>query len=299
MATVVSRATGLVLCTLLAVAQANSQDGKKPAGAVENIVMFLEIGTLSEITIPEPYTTVQIPVQIVEMRDVPGRNKKVITVHPVVPQRTGTNIRIYTQHYSFNIRLLLNQSNARVTDRLDLGRHVSSQRRWQGEDNQPGQNGRQKNGTPDATRISTSDFAIQELMVERPKLLEPNKHAHAVIQNRMVLAIDHIFHHKDKIVFKATLWNKSKVPYKILDMSVTYKERTGVPMVNRRESKAIRLAPFHKEYSSRVVEPGAESHIVYVTAKLSPQDGGLFYFLLLERNGTRNFAFEIPSHITE
>ena len=84
--------------------------------------MYLEIGTLSEIVLPEPYTTVQIPVQIVELRDVAGRNKTVITLHPIISDRSKTNIRIYTQNHDINIKLMLNWPRTTPTQTLDLQR---------------------------------------------------------------------------------------------------------------------------------------------------------------------------------
>ena len=93
----------------------------------DSITMYLQIGTLSELVLPEPYTTVQIPVQIIEMRNVPGRNNTVITVHPIIPDRTSTNIRIYTQNYDFNIKVFINWPGKTPTESLDLGSQVKSQ----------------------------------------------------------------------------------------------------------------------------------------------------------------------------
>ncbi len=287
-----------LLCWQTATTQVKSGD----------IVMHLEIGTLSEIVLPEPYTTVQIPVQIVEMRDVPGRNKRVITLHPVIQQSARTNIRIYTQNYDFNIKLLLNTRGAAATESLDLHRYVATR---------PGKNGAAGNGGTsnghangagstntaesgdiDGRRPATiQDFSFRNLLKVKPDLLKSKEQAPAIVKNRVVFAIDHIFHHKDKIVFKATLWNKSSVPYHILHLAITYKEKTGIPLLNERQTKSLSLAPFYERYSRKIVPPGKKSHILYVTSRLSPQDTGFFNCVLVEKYGARNFDFNIPSYI--
>ncbi|MFQ5650331.1 MAG: DUF4138 domain-containing protein [bacterium] len=303
MSTSTTKTPGTWLLTLIlllggfALAHANGSD----------IVMYLEIGTLSEIIIPEPYTTVQIPVQIIEMRDVPGRNKRVITVHPIVPQKTKTNIRVYTQHYDFNIRIFLNWTGTRTTESLDLGKFAQKITPWKDtaapngivDNGAKTRNGASGNGSdiqPDRP-ATFGDFSFKKLYKVRPDLLKPNKHAPAMVKNRVVFAIDHIFHHKGKLVFKATLWNKSKVPYNILQLTVTYKEKVGIPVLNQHESKSLILAPFYEKYSRKIVAPGKKSHIIYVTSKLSPQDTGFFNCVLVEKFGTRNFDFNIPSYI--
>ncbi|MFQ5637423.1 MAG: DUF4138 domain-containing protein [bacterium] len=268
------------------------------------IVMNLEIGTLSEIMLPEPYTTIQIPVQIVEMRDVPGRNKQVITLHPIVAQKTKTNIRIYTQNYDFNIRFFINWPKRPATESLDLSTFVkplppkklaaSKETQKSGAPT----NGKSKsNNVHNDDLVTQADFDVRNLLDFYPQLLKSDKRAPAIVKNRVVFAIDHIFAYKGKLVFKATLWNKSKVPYNILHLTITYKERTGLPLINQRESKSLMLAPFYEVYSRKVIPPGKKSHIIYVTSKLSPQDTGFFNCLLIEKNGTRNFDFNIPSYI--
>lgn len=261
--------------------------------------MYLEIGTLSEIILPEPYTTVQIPVQIIEMRDVPGRNKQVITVHPIIQQTTRTNIRIYSAHFDFNIRIFLNSKSARVTESLDLDRLTPGPRPWETLANK---NGAANGGTAvkpdiDPNVATKEDFSFKNLYAIKPDLFKSQKQAHAIIKNRVVFAVDHIFAYKEKLVFKITLWNKSSIPYDILNLNITYKEKAGIPLISERETKSLRLNPFHELFSKTLVEPGKKSHIIYVTSKLSPQDTGFFNFVMVEKFGQRNFNFSIPSVI--
>lgn len=270
----------------------------------DDIVMYLEIGTLSEIILPEPYTTVQIPVQIVEMRDVPARNKTVITVHPIVAEKTKTNIRIYTQHYDFNIKLIINRPGARVTESLNLSNYAKKAIYVPPASGEllAGKNGGPTNGNSPARDLERDTYAkeaefVKDLLRVNPNLLKPNKHAPAIIKNRVVFGVDYIFNYEDKLVFKATLWNKSKVLYNILHLTITYKEKNGIPLINQRETKSLALVPVYEKFSIKTVEPGQKSHILYVTSKLSPQDTGFFNCVLVEKNGTRNFDFDIPSYI--
>ncbi|NIR52369.1 DUF4138 domain-containing protein [candidate division KSB1 bacterium] len=281
-----------LFCCQLVTSQTNSSD----------IVMNLQIGTLSEIVIPEPYLTIQIPVKIMEMRDVPGRSKRVITVHPVISERTTTNIRVYTQHYDFNIKAFINHSNRRATQSLDLNEFTKHVKPWKNstdDSSTNSTNGKYKPDNMDPTKNTWELELLKGMLKVKPDLLKPNKHAHAIVQNRVVFGIDYIFHYEEGIVFKATLWNKSKVPYHILNLTITYKEKSGVPLISERETKTLRLTPVYEKYSKKIVPQGEKSHIIYMTSKLSPQDTGFFNCVLIEKNGTRNFNFDIPSYIKD
>lgn len=264
----------------------------------QNITMYLQIGTLSELVLPEPYSTVQIPVQILEMRDVPGRNNQVITVHPIIPEKTQTNIRIYTRRYDFNIKVIINQGH-KPTESLELSKYIKIEEPKKS-DKKLAANGHVPD--PDINKYNLVDPEIdffRQLVKERPGLLKPNKQAHSMIKNRVVFGMDYVFHFNDKLVFKATLWNKSKVPFNILHLTLTYKEQTGIPLVNQHQSKAITLSPIFVRYSKKIVPPGEKSHIIYVTNKMSPQDDGYFNCVLVEKNGVRNFDFNISSFIKD
>jgi hypothetical protein len=80
-------------------------------------------------------------------------------------------------------------------------------------------------------------------------------------------------------------------------MTITYKEEVGLPIINQREVKSFTLTPFYEIYSRKLVPPGKKAHIIYITAKLSPQDRGFFNCMLAELKGTRNFDFNIPAII--
>ncbi len=272
--------------------------------------MYLEIGTLSEIVLPESYATVQIPVQIVELRDVPGRNKTVITLHPVISDRSKTNIRIYSQNHDFNIKLMINWPGASATETLDIAAHFPDAAKKKAAaltaSGLTGKNiassgapgiGRNGYDLPTDRLVTQADFTLEKLVQIYPNLLKPNKRAPGIVKNRMVLGFDYIFHHAGKLVFKATLWNKSSVPYNILHLSIIYKEKSGVPIISRRESKSLTLTPYYESFSKKIVHPGEKSHLIYVTSKLSPQDTGFFNCLVVEKNGARTFDFNIPAYL--
>jgi hypothetical protein len=261
------------------------------------VTMHVHIGTLSEILIPEPYTIIQSAVQIVEMRDVAGRNKRVVTVHPVVAEKTRTNLRIYTRNYDFNIDLLINWPGSTPTTSLDLSALVPAKEEDKSEPSGDGSNQHIIDGVETDAPVTRQDFNLRELLRFYPRLLKSDRHAPAILQNKVVFAMDHVFHYKGKLVFKATLWNKSKVPYNIRQMTITYKEEVGLPIINQREVKSFTLTPFYEIYSRKLVPPGKKAHIIYITAKLSPQDRGFFNCMLAELKGTRNFDFNIPAII--
>lgn len=269
--------------------------------ADHNIAMHIHIGTLSEIILPEPYTIIQTAVQIVEMRDVAGRNKKVVTLHPIVAQKAKTNLRIYTRNFAFNIELMLNWPGSIATTSLDLRRFISQTKRAELETKRteaaPAVRQQILDGVETDEPVTPEDFNLGHLVQFYPKLLKSDRHAPAILKNKVVFAMDYVFHYKGKLVFKATLWNKSKIPYNIQRLTITYKEREGLPLLNRHESKSMMLRPFYKIYSRKLVPPGKKSHIIYVTSKISPQDKGVFNCLLLEQQGTRNFDFDIPTDI--
>jgi hypothetical protein len=256
--------------------------------------MFLKIGTLSSVALPEPYLTVRPSVPVVELKDVVGRNGKVFTLQPTVANPIKTNLWIYTQNYEFNISLYLNQSRP-TTELLDLAKKVGVPRV-------------KTNGTADANAEDLSaDLAapnraairfLRELLKANPSLTTQNKHAPSQVKNRVVLAVDHVLPHGDKLVFVASLWNKSSVPYTISAMNITYKEEGGVALINRRTSKMIPVPPvFEPHFSKRTIGPEERAFIFYVTERLSPQDKGKYNIVVLEQSGTRNFDFDVPSYI--
>ena len=263
------------------------------AGVV-NCEMYLKIGTLSAVVLPEPYLTVRPSVPVVELKDVVGRNGTVFTLQPTVANGVKTNLWIYTQNYEFNVSLYLNQSKA-TTDILDLARLVGVSRP-------------KANGTTEATKEPSnyngappdreSIQFLRDLLKGRSDLLKPNQHAPSQVKNRVVLAVDHVQPHGDNIVFVLSLWNKSSVPYSISSLQMTYKEEGGLLLINRRTSKLIPVpAVYEPHFSKRTVSPGERAFIFYVSDRLSPQDKGKYSVVLLEQNGTRNFDFDVPAYI--
>jgi hypothetical protein len=255
--------------------------------------MHLKIGTLSAVVLPEPYLTVRPSVPVVELKDVVGRNGTVFTLQPTVANRVKTNLWVYTQNYEFNITLYLNFGQS-TTEVLDLARLLGVPRTT-------------GNGSTEATAAHASEAAppnkesiqfLRDLLKAKPELLKPNAHAPSQVKNRVVLAVDYVLPHGDKLVFVTSLWNKSSVPYSIQSLQVTYKEEGGVPLINRRTSKLIPVpSVYEPHFSKRTVSPGERAFIFYVTNRLSPQDRGKYNIVLLEQNGTRNFDFDAPSYI--
>jgi len=255
--------------------------------------MHLKIGTLSAVVLPEPYLTVRPSVPVVELKDVVGRNGTVFTLQPTVANRVKTNLWVYTQNYEFNISLYLNYGQS-ATEVLDLARLLGVPR-------VTGNGSTEASADPADTSAPPSRESIQflrDLLKAKPELLKPNKHAPSQVKNRVVLAVDHVLPHGDKLVFVTSLWNKSSVPYSIQSLHVTYKEEGGIPLINRRTSKLIPVpAVYEPHFSKRTVSPGERAFIFYITNRLSPQDKGKYNIVLLEQNGTRNFDFDSPSYI--
>ncbi len=256
--------------------------------------MHLKIGTLSSVVLPEPYLTVRPSVPVVELKDVVGRSGTVFTLQPTVANRVKTNLWIYTQNYEFNVALYLNYSE-KTTDLLDLAKLVGAPRfkgKPESEAASPEPAG--SNGAPNRESIAF----LRELILAKPQLLKPNKHAPSQVKNRVVLAVDHVQPHGDKFVFVLSLWNKSSVPYTISSLNLTYKEEGGVALINRRTSKLIPVPSVYAPlFSKRTVSPGERAFIFYITSRLSPQDKGKYNVVLLEQSGTRNFDFDVPSYI--
>jgi len=264
---------------------------------VVNSNMFLKIGTLSSVVLPEPYLTVRPSVPVVELKDVVGRNGTVFTLQPMVPNPVKTNLWIYTQNYEFNVSLYLNQGKA-TTELLDLAKLVGVPRPKVNSSADASEDPTNKSNDMDARPNSASIKFLRDLLKAKPALLKSDPHAPSQVKNRVVLAVDHVEPHGDNIVFVLSLWNKSSVPYSISSLQVTYKEEGGFFLINRRTSKLIPVpSVYEPHFSKRTVSPGERAFIFYITDRLSPQDKGKYNIVLLEQNGTRNFDFDLPAYI--
>lgn len=265
--------------------------------------LFLKLGYLSEVRIPEPYLKVKPSVPIIEIDNIEGLNKQVITVQPVTDKKGETNLRIYTKRYAFNVKVIINESGKEPTQMLDLGANIQDFERLQAskvEDNRNGKSSDGKGGvvTNDIVVSSdASDFIMTSLLNVKEDLLRPNPYCYSIRKSRVTFAVDHIFYHKDKIVFKMSLYNRSNVPYGVADLTIKYKERRGIKFINRRETKSIVLQSYYEEYNNREIAGGGVGHLIYVVEKIGTQDNGRFNFVLREENGNRNFNFEVPSYI--
>lgn len=256
--------------------------------------LYLRIGYLSEVRIPEPYLKVKPSVPIVEIDDIEGLNKQVITVQPVTAERGETNLRIYTRSYAFNVKVVINDPSKEPTSLLDLGANVRDFEKLQ---TPPENNGESHNDHIRTDTVDVSDFSMTSLLNAKNDLLKPNPYCFSISKNRVTLAVDHIFYHKGKIVFKISLYNRSNVPYGIADLTIKYIERKGIKFINRRETKSMVLKPYHEGYTTKKIEAGGVGHIIYVVDKIGTKDNGRFNFVLREENGNRTFNLAIPSYI--
>lgn len=265
--------------------------------------LFLKLGYLSEVRIPEPYLKVKLSVPIIEIDNIEGLNKQVITVQPVTDKKGETNLRIYTKRYAFNVKVIINESGKEPTQMLDLGANIQDFERLQASRVEDNRNGKSSGGkgrvvTNDIVVSSDApDFIMKSLLNVKEDLLRPNPYCYSIKKSRVTFAVDHIFYHKDKIVFKMSLYNRSNVPYGVADLTIKYKERRGIKFINRRETKSIVLQSFYEEYNNREIAGGGVGHLIYVVEKIGTQDNGRFNFVLREENGNRNFNFEVPSYI--
>ena len=190
--------------------------------------LFLKLGYLSEVRIPEPYLKVKPSVPIIEIDNIEGLNKQVITVQPVTDKKGETNLRIYTKRYAFNVKVIINESGKEPTQMLDLGANIQDFERLQAsavEDKtgDKSSNGTSRNDRIKDDRVDVSDFTMTSLLNAKKDLLKPNPYCYSIKKNRMTFAVDYIFYHKGKIVFKMSLYNRSNVPYGIADLAIKYK----------------------------------------------------------------------------
>ncbi len=264
--------------------------------------LYLKIGYLSEVRMPEPYLKVKSSVPIVEIEDIEGLNKQVITVQPVTDSKGETNLRIYTRSYAFNVKVIINAPGKEPTQLLDLRANIQDFEKLQPSVDQDNVGDKSSNSTGrnDKMRwdsVDVSDFSMTSLLNAKKDLLKPNPYCYSIKKNRVTFAVDHIFYHKGKIVFKMSLYNRSNVPYGIADLAIKYKERKGIKFINRRETKSILLKPYHEEFTTRKVDGGGAGHLIYIVDKIGTKDNGRFNFVLREDNGNRRFNLEMPSYI--
>lgn len=266
--------------------------------------LYLKIGYLTEVRIPEPYLKVKPSIPIVEIEDIEGLNKQVITIQPVTDSKGETNLRIYTRSYAFNVKVIINASGGEPTQLLDLGANIQDFERLQTataaddvEDKGGIPNAHIEDNGNDGADANTSDFAIEALLNVKPDLLKPNPYCYSIKKSRVTFAVDQIFYHKGKVVFKMSLYNRSNVPYGIADLAIKYKERKGIKFINRRETKSVVLKPYHEGFTTRKIEGGGVGHLIYVVDKIGTKDNGKFNFVLREESGNRTFNIEVPSFI--
>jgi len=261
-------------------------------------VLYLKIGYLSEVRLPEPYLHVSVPAPIVEIKDVEGLNRQVLIMQPTIPERGATNIRIYTKSYAFNVKALINEKGSQPTQLLNLGTNIQSFEILKNLTPKNGHhNSKQSENYDTITDVIDSSLTIMSLLNVNKDLLKPNPYCYSIRKNRVIFAVDYIFYHKNKIIFKMSLYNQSKVPYGVSVLTIKYKERTGLKFINRRETKSIILQPYYEEYSTKKIDAGAVGHFIYVVDKIGTKDSGIFNFVLREEAGNRTFNIEIPSYI--
>jgi len=122
--------------------------------------LFLKLGYLSEVRIPEPYLKVKPSVPIIEIDNIEGLNKQVITVQPITDKKGETNLRIYTKRYAFNVKVIINESGKEPTQMLDLGANIQDFERLQASGAKDNPEDKSRNGKNFNVRtINTHTFA--------------------------------------------------------------------------------------------------------------------------------------------
>ena len=125
------------------------------------------------------------------------------------------------------------------------------------------------------------EFTIEKLLEYRSDLLKSNRRAKAIKVGDIFFAVERIFYFKDKLVFKCTLKNSSKLPYHINQIRITYKKTQKL------------LHDYYVQFQEQQVVPGAIGHIIYVTEKFGLKKGSKLTMEVREKYGDRHVNFDI------
>jgi hypothetical protein len=251
--------------------------------------IYLKSHLLSSLRLPEPFIDVIQPIKgVISIKPASGHNKRILVLKSNTKKRGKTNLLIYTKNYEFNFVVFLNHDKHDPTVVIKRQNIVKSEK---------------TSSTTLATSakvdIPSQIYSLDSLNNKFPNLLEPTSNAVSNVNSSVTFGLDNIFYYKDKILFKFSLFNKSKVPFDILSIKISYTESEGIALISEEETKNISLFPFNISYSnnSKKVNTDSISHILYAVDKIGVKDDGNFSISLKEKDGNRHFELSSKSII--
>jgi hypothetical protein len=251
--------------------------------------IYLKSHLLSSLRLPEPFIDVIQPVKdLISIKPASGHNKKILVLKSNTKNRGKTNLLVYTKNYEFNFVVYLNYDE-----------HSSS---IVIESNEISDIEKTNNNIVTDSETETTPaiiYSFDSLKIKYPSLLEPTSNAISNVNSAVTFGLDNIFYYKDKILFKFSVFNKSKVPFDILSIKISYTESEGIALISEEETKNILLFPFNISYSSNSQKVLTDSitHILYAVDKIGVKDEGNFSISLKEKDGNRHFELVSKSVI--
>ena len=272
-------------------------------------VMHLQSYVMSSIRLPEAYTDVQFGnSSLVEFKPAQGQNKSIILISPtsivkskkavtknvngvrkkfIMPNKLQTNMIVYTKNYEFVFILKINHG------KLDVRYIIESNEVQAAERTRRDTNRELKNKIVS----DKQKFSLDSIRIRNKDLLDIKSNAKSEINSNITFAVDHVFFHENKILFKMTLVNNSEIPYQINKVDIKYNQKEGIPFYNQKETANLDLFPFNISYSNhdKIAKPDSAMQILYTIDKIGVSSKGTFQVSLIEQNGSRNFDLELPA----
>lgn len=257
--------------------------------AQETREIHLKSHLLSSLRLPEPFIDVIQPVKgLISIKPASGHNKRILVLKSNIKKRGKTNLLIFTKNYEFNFVVSLNHDEHDTSVIIKHDDVLSHEKTTNS-----------KLAVQETSSTPSLIYSLDSLNQKFPSLLQPTSNAVSNVNSSVTFGLDNVFYYKDKILFKFTIFNKSKVPFDILSIKISYTESEGIVLISEEETKNIALFPFNISYTgnSRKVLPDSTTHILYSVDKIGVKDDGKFSISLKEKDGNRHFELESKSTI--